>query len=61
MIIVQNKDRKVLSVHTTVPKFTEYYGINTEAVNKYVREKLSKSEGNSVEYRDYFISKLSPV
>ena len=61
MIIIQNIEGKVLSLHTTVPAFCRYYNIDKASTEKYVREKLHASEEKSIVFNDFRVVRKNPV
>lgn len=61
MIIIQNKSQRVLSIHTTIPAFCRHYEILGKGKEKRIREDLNKAAGNTVEYKNYIITKKYPI
>ena len=61
MIIVQNVEGEVISIHTTVPAFCRYYQIDSPGTEKSIREKLLVKDGKPLHYTDFIINKKNPV
>ena len=60
MIIVQDKNKNILSIHTTVSKYAVVYGIR-ESNCKYIREKIKNAGGSSrISYKRHYLTKIYP-
>lgn len=60
MIIVQNKEKDIIGLYSTIRKFLEHEDGVGRSYN-YVQGLLKDAEGKTVKYKKFFITKRSPV
>lgn len=61
MIIVQDKNKEVINLLTTLQGFANTYLDKPNGKYEYLRSKLAQSRGHTIKYKAFYLTKRPPV